>query len=91
MDDCTTQIYFAITQLDMGFSTDQFEIITEKAIFGGKLRSAKAAKRRDFTAVFEDLNSLNVEDLVVHIDYGIESSEGLKILRLMGLIMIFLK
>ena len=73
----------------MGFSTDQFEI-TEKAIFGGKLRSGKAAKRRNFT-VFEDLNSLNVEDLVVHIDYGIESSKGLKILRSMGLIMIFLK
>ena len=52
------QIYYAVTQLDIGFSTPWFEIITEKAIFGGKLRSARAAKRRNFTAVFEDLNSL---------------------------------
>ena len=84
VDDHTTQIYFAVTQLDMGFSTDQFEIITEKAIFGGKLRSGKAAKRRDFTAVFEDLNSLNVEDLVVHIDYGIGKFRGLKNFEING-------
>ena len=72
------QIYYSVTPIDLGFSTPLFEIITEKAIFGGKLRSARAAKRRNLTAVFEDLNSLNVEDLIVHIDYGIGKFMGLK-------------
>ena len=66
----------------MGFSTDQFEIVTEKQ-FLGAIKGA-VAKRRDFTAVFEDLNSLNVEDLVVHIDYGIGKFRGLKNFEING-------
>ena len=62
----------------MGFSIDGFEIITEKAIFGGKLRNAGVKKFRKPTAVFEDLSSLNVKDLIVHIDYGIGMFLGLK-------------
>ena len=84
IDNYPKQIYYAVTQLDVGFSTPQFEIITEKAIFGGKLRSSGAAKRRNFTAVFEDLNSLNVEDLVVHVDYGIGKFKGLKNFEING-------
>ncbi|MDC3080743.1 transcription-repair coupling factor [Paracoccaceae bacterium] len=84
IDGYPKQIYYAVTQLDIGFSTPQFEIITEKAIFGGKLRSSRAAKRRNFTAVFEDLNSLNIEDLVVHIDYGIGEFRGLKNFEING-------
>ncbi len=79
------QIYYAITHLDVGFSTSFFEIITEKAIFGGKIRSSRATKQRNLTAVFEDLNSLCVEDLVVHIDYGIGMFMGLKNFEINGI------
>ena len=78
INDASRQIYYTVSQLDIGFLTPLFEIITEKAIFGGKLRSSKAAKIRNLTAVFEDLNSLSVKDLVVHIDYGIGMFMGLK-------------
>ncbi len=78
------QLYYAVTCLDVGFSTPLFEIITEKSIFGGNLRSSKAAKLRNLTAVFEDLNSLSIEDLVVHIDYGIGMFMGLKSFEING-------
>ena len=58
--DAPRQLYYAVSRLDVGFSSPLFEIITEKSIFGGKLRSSKAAKLRNLTAVFEDLNSLNL-------------------------------
>ena len=79
------QVYYTITQLDIGFSTPFFEIITERAIFGGKVRSNRTAKPRRLTAVFEDLNSLSVEDLVVHIDYGIGMFMGLKNFEINGI------
>ncbi len=79
------QIYYATSQLDVGFSTPLFEIITEKAIFGGKLISNKAAKRQNLTAVFEDLNSLSLRDLIVHIDYGIGMFMGLKNFEINGI------
>ncbi len=80
-----TQIYYAITQLDSGFSTSSFEILTEKAIFGGKIRSSRAVKQRKLNAVFEELNSLNIDDLVVHIDYGIGMFMGLKNFEINGI------
>ena len=72
------QLFYTVSELDKGFLTPKFEIITEKSIFGGKLRSNKAKKYNKPTAVFEDLNSLNYRDLVVHIDYGIGMFLGLK-------------
>ncbi len=78
------QIYYAVSKIDVGFCTPSFEIITEKAIFGGKLRGSRATKLRNVTAVFEDLNSLSVNDLVVHIDYGIGRFIGLKNLEVNG-------
>ena len=83
--DYPKQVYYTITQLDTGFSTPFFEIITERAIFGGKIRSNRTAKPRSLTAVFEDLNSLSVEDLVVHIDYGIGMFMGLKNFEINGI------
>ncbi len=85
INDASKQIYYTVSPLDIGFSTTSFEIITEKSVFGGKLRSSRAAKRRNLTAVFEDLNSLSVEDLVVHIDYGIGIFMGLKNFEINGI------
>ncbi len=82
--DSPRQIYYTVSQLDTGFSTSQFEIITEKAVFGGKLRSGRAAKVRKLTSVFEDLHSLSIKDLVVHIDYGIGMFMGLKNFEING-------
>ena len=82
--DTPRDIYYTVSQLDIGFSTSQFEIITEKAVFGGKLRSGRAAKRRNLTSVFEDLHSLSIKDLVVHIDYGIGMFMGLKNFEING-------
>ncbi len=84
INDAPRQLYYAVTRLDVGFSTPSFEIITEKSIFGGNLRSSKAAKLRNLTAVFEDLNSLSIKDLVVHIDYGIGMFMGLKSFEING-------
>ena len=73
-----------MSQLETGFSTSQFEIITEIAVFGGQLRSGRAAKVRKLTSVFEDLHSLSIKDLVVHIDYGIGMFMGLKNFEING-------
>ncbi|MDC3067979.1 transcription-repair coupling factor [Paracoccaceae bacterium] len=72
------QLLYSVSQLDDGFSWKNFEIITEKAIFGENLKNKRDRKFSKPTAVFEDLNSINIGDFVVHIDYGIGQFVGLK-------------
>ncbi len=72
-----------VLQIEHGFETPDIAIIGEQDILGDRLvrprRSAKAA--RD---VLTEIASLNVGDLVVHVNHGIGRFEGLQSVTALG-------
>ncbi len=69
--------------LESGFVTEDIAIIAEQDILGDRLvrRTRKTRRAADFIA---ELSSLEIGDLVVHVDHGIGQFEGLKSIDLAG-------
>ncbi len=65
-----------VLALDHGFSTEHISLITEQDILGDRLvRRRKNRKSAD--AFMEELATLAVGDLIVHLDHGIGRYQGL--------------
>ncbi len=77
------EIGLAVLGLEHGFETDDLAIISEQDILGDRLiRSRKKTKRgADF---IQDAGTLELGDLVVHVDHGIGRYDGLKTLEVSG-------
>lgn len=69
--------------LETGFETDDLAVIGEQDILGDRLvrRGKRQKKASEFIS---ELASLNVGDLVVHVDHGIGRFEGLKVIDVQG-------
>jgi transcription-repair coupling factor (superfamily II helicase) len=58
---------------------DALAVVTEEEIFGGRAHKRRETKAKDATRPFlEDLRSLSVGDLVVHVEHGIGRYVGLQ-------------
>ena len=57
---------------------DGLAVVTEEEIFGGRAHKKRDTKKRDTTRPFlEDLRTLSVGDLVVHVEHGVGRYHGL--------------
>ena len=79
------QIGFAILYLEHGFIADDLAVITEQDILGDRL-ARKGKKRKKADNFLREATSLNVGDLVVHIDHGVGRFEGLETLKAGGIL-----
>ena len=77
------EIGLAVLGLEHGFETDDLVVLSEQDILGDRLiRSRKKTKRgADF---IQDAGTLELGDLVVHVDHGIGRYDGLKTLDVSG-------
>lgn len=76
------EIGLAVLGLENGFETDGFAIISEQDILGDRLiRTRKKKRGADF---IQDAGTLEMGDLVVHVDHGIGRYDGLKTLEISG-------
>jgi transcription-repair coupling factor (superfamily II helicase) len=66
-----------VLDLERGFQTQDFAIITEHDILGERLIRAPQRRRRA-EDVLTELTSLEAGDLVVHVDHGVGRYEGLE-------------
>ena len=70
-------VAFAILGLEHGFETPGLAVISEPDILGDRLvRRTRRSRRAD--AFISELSSLDVGDIVVHVDHGIGRYEGLQ-------------
>jgi transcription-repair coupling factor (superfamily II helicase) len=69
--------------IESGFVTDDLAFIAEQDILGDRMvrRTRKTRRAADFIA---ELSSLEINDLVVHVDHGIGKFEGLKTIEVSG-------
>jgi transcription-repair coupling factor (superfamily II helicase) len=72
-----------VLPLEEGFETDLLCVITEQDILGDRL-IRRARKNRKAADVIQELSSLTVGDLMVHVDHGIGRFEGLKTIEVQG-------
>ncbi|MBQ9335302.1 MAG: transcription-repair coupling factor [Alphaproteobacteria bacterium] len=68
-------INIILSELDIGFDSDQLTVYTEQELFGENLRFRKKHNKENF---FKDYSHLSVGDFVVHEKYGIGVFEGLQ-------------
>ncbi len=73
----------AILALENGFSADDITVLSEQDIFGDRL-ARKHKKRKKADNFLTEVSSLDVGDLVVHVDHGIGRFEGLETLSALG-------
>ena len=86
-------IFICTGALSAGFVwlDESLAIITEKEIFGPRLRRRRSKKtQRDIKTEFFDFGELNSGDLVVHIEHGVGVYKGLEKLKIEGVINDFL-
>ena len=70
------QIALVVADLEHGFKTDSLCVVSEADIFGLRQnRKARKVKAEDFIS---DVSSLNIGELVVHIEHGIGRFMGLE-------------
>ena len=72
------QVYSAVWPVEDGFSLDNFIVITEKDIYGTRIANPKGRRRRRGENFLREVSTLEIGDLVVHIDHGIGCYEGLE-------------
>ncbi|MBR5598993.1 MAG: transcription-repair coupling factor [Alphaproteobacteria bacterium] len=70
-------IVFVILELQHGFNSDDFFIITEQDIWGER-RNLRTTKKVSAENLIADISSLNVGEYVVHIEHGIGRFMGLE-------------
>jgi len=72
-----------VLDLERGFATRDFAIITEQDILGERLIRPPQRRRRA-EEVLTELTSLEAGDLVVHVDHGVGRYEGLETIGVGG-------
>ncbi|HPF78925.1 MAG TPA: CarD family transcriptional regulator, partial [Alphaproteobacteria bacterium] len=77
------ELGIAILALERGFVTDDLCILSEQDILGDRL-ARKTKKRKKADNFLTEVSSLNVGDLVVHVDHGVGRFEGLETLKAAG-------
>ena len=73
------ELGIAILALEQGFVSDDLTILSEQDILGDRL-ARKTKKRKKADNFLTEVSSLNVGDLVVHVDHGVGRFEGLETL-----------
>ncbi len=72
-----------VFEMDKGFQVPGLVVITEEDILGERMgRPLKSKKRTDL--FIQEVSSLHIRDLVVHVEHGIGRYEGLKTLNAGG-------
>jgi transcription-repair coupling factor (superfamily II helicase) len=73
----------AVLPLESGFTTSALSVITEQDILGDRLNrpGRRRLKAENFIA---EVSSLNVGDLVVHMEHGIAQFDGLQAIEVTG-------
>ncbi len=69
--------YLMVWPLETGFETPDTLVLSEQDIFGAKM-SRPAGRRRRADNFLREVSSLEVGDLVVHVEHGIGRYEGLE-------------
>ncbi len=77
------ELGIAILILENGFTTDDLTVLSEQDILGDRL-ARKTKKRKKADNFLTEVSSLDVGDLVVHVDHGIGRFEGLETLTALG-------
>ncbi len=77
------ELGMAILALESGFMADDLLVISEQDILGDRL-ARKTKKRKKAENFLTEVSSLNVGDLVVHVDHGVGRFEGLETLSAAG-------
>ena len=72
-----------VLSLEAGFTIDDLTLVTEQDILGERL-ARPAAQRRRAENFIAEISSLNLSDLVVHVDHGIGRYDGLETLEIAG-------
>ena len=78
-----TELGMAILALEQGFVTDDLVVLSEQDILGDRL-ARKTKRRKKADNFLTEVSSLNVGDLVVHVDHGVGRFEGLETLEAAG-------
>ncbi len=71
--------------LDRGFADENYLIITESDIFGERLNVSRQKKNKKYDHLF-NIDSLKINDIVVHNQHGIGRYLGLKPVEALGII-----
>ena len=70
------KIALVVLDIEHGFKTDEFCVLSEADIFGVRQnRRVRKVKAEDF---IDDVSTLNVGELVVHIEHGVGRFDGLE-------------
>ncbi len=77
------ELGMAILALEKGFATYDLVVLSEQDIFGDRL-ARKTKNRKKADNFLTEVSSLNVGDLVVHVDHGVGRFEGLETLDAAG-------
>lgn len=70
-------------EIDHGFATPDFTLITEQDILGERIGRQQKKRRRSENFLTE-VSTLQAQDLVVHVDHGIGRYEGLETIEVGG-------
>ena len=77
------ELGMAILALEQGFVAEDIAILSEQDILGDRL-ARKTKNRKKADNFLTEVSSLNVGDLVVHVDHGVGRFEGLETLSAAG-------
>ena len=76
-------LHLVVWALEHGFEAEGLTVISEQDVLGDRLvRSAK--KRKKAENFLTEMQSLSVNDLVVHVDHGIGRYKGLEVIKAAG-------
>lgn len=78
------QVGLVTLHLERGFIAPDLLVLTEQDILGDRL-ARKTRRKRKADNFLREISSLNVGDLVVHLDHGVGRFEGLETLKAAGL------
>lgn len=78
LHDLNYQIPIITVEIDKGFEAPDLIVISEQAIFGDKINQKKSNKRKNAAKkIIEEGIAININDLIVHRDYGIGRFKGI--------------
>ncbi len=77
------KVAIGVLGLETGFETPEVALIAEQDILGDRLINTRRRKRKA-SDVITEATSLNLGDLIVHVDHGIGRFEGLKTIEALG-------
>ncbi|MGB8813102.1 MAG: transcription-repair coupling factor, partial [Paracoccaceae bacterium] len=76
-------LYLCIWALEQGFVTPGLAVISEQDVLGDRLIS-KPKKRRKAENFLQEINTLSIGDLVVHVEHGVGRFKGLETITALG-------